>query len=180
MPTEIPLFIVQMKTRDTPCQMYSGAISTIPKVTTLVTSQPTLHSTRIKIDGTAIFRLDISIHFKTVIQVWPHQVKCFFCNSTFIWFSYVCICFYSSFLNLKVTCKQYLDLFFISSNLFITLKTIKRILYSFNNLHNPNYSMFKTKSHHAYIIMMINKESYITHKDCIFLQKYCFFNSCVV
>ena len=47
---------VQMKTRDTPCQMYSGAISTIPKVTTLVTSQPTLHSTRIKIDGTAVFQ----------------------------------------------------------------------------------------------------------------------------
>ena len=30
--------------------------------------------------------------------------------------------------------------------------------------------MFKTKSHHAYIIMMINKESYIkkkSHKDSI-------------
>lgn len=75
MPTEILLFTVQMKTRDTPCQMYSGAISTIPKATTLVTSQPTLHSTRIKIDGTTIFRLDISIHFKTVIRVWPHQVN---------------------------------------------------------------------------------------------------------
>ena len=73
----------------------------------------------------------------------------------------MCIYLYSSFLNLKVTCKQYLELFFISSNLFITLKTIKRILYSFNNLHNPNYSMFKTKTHNAYIIMMINKESYI-------------------
>ena len=134
MPTEIPLFIVQMKTRDTPCQMYSGAISTIPKATTLVTSQPTLHSTQIEIDGTTVFRLDISIHFKTVIRVWPHQVKCFFCNSTFIYFPYVCICFYSSFLNLKVTSKQYLDLFFISSNLSIMLKTIKRILYSFTIL----------------------------------------------
>ena len=50
------------------------------------------------------------------------------------------------------------------------LKTIKRILYSFNNLHNPNYSMFKTKTHNAYIIIMINKESYIkkkSHKDSI-------------
>ena len=43
------------------------------------------------------------------------------------------------------------------------------MLYSFNNLHNPNYSMFKTKTHHAYIIM-INKESYIkkkSHNDSI-------------
>ena len=66
--------------------------------------------------------------------------------------------------------KQYLDLFFISSKILVKLKTIKRILYSFNNLHNPNYSMFKTKTHHAYIIMMINKESYIkkkSHKDSI-------------
>ena len=66
--------------------------------------------------------------------------------------------------------KQYLDLFFISSNLLITLITIKRILYSFNNLHNPNYSMFKTKTHNAYIIIMINKESYIkkkSHNDSI-------------
>ncbi len=56
MPTEIPLFIVQMKTRDTPCQKDSGAFSTIPKVTTSVTSQPTLHSTQIKIDGTSVFQ----------------------------------------------------------------------------------------------------------------------------
>ena len=44
------------------------------------------------------------------------------------------------------------------------------MLYSFNNLHNPNYSMFKTKTHNAYIIIMINKESYIkkkSHKDSI-------------
>ena len=59
-------------------------------------------------------------------------------------------------LKLKITCKQYLVLFFISSNLLIMLKTIKRILYSFINLHNPNHSMFKTKTHNAYIIM-INK-----------------------
>ena len=32
-----------------------------------------------------------------------------------------------------------------------------RMLYYFNNLHTPNYSMFKTKTHHAYIIMIINK-----------------------
>ena len=50
-------------------------------------------------------------------------------------------------------------------NLLITLKTIKRILYSFNNLHNPNYSMFKTMTHNAHIIMMINKESYIKEKE---------------
>ena len=39
------------------------------------------------------------------------------------------------------------------------------MIYSFNNLHNPNYSMFKTKNHHAYIIMMINKESFINKKS---------------
>ena len=32
-------------------------------------------------------------------------------------------------------------------------------------IFNPNYSMFKTKTHHAYIIMMINKESYINKKE---------------
>lgn len=157
MPTEIPLFIVQMKTRETPCQMYSGAISTIPKVTTLVTSQPTLHSTRLEIDGTTIFSFGHFHSFQNGNTGLTSSGQCFFCNSTFIYFPYVCMVFNSSFLNLKVTCKQYLDLFFISSNLFITLKTIKRILYSFNNLHNPNYSMFKTKTHNAYIIIMINK-----------------------
>ncbi len=44
-------------------------ICTIPKATTLVTSQPTLHSTQIEIDSTTVFRLDISIHFKTVIRI---------------------------------------------------------------------------------------------------------------
>ena len=55
--------------KDTPCQMYNGAFSTIPKVTALVTSQPTLHSTRIKIDDIAVLDLDISIFSKTEIRV---------------------------------------------------------------------------------------------------------------
>ena len=79
------------------------------------------------------------------------------------------ICFYSSFLNLKVTCKQYLDLFFISSNLLITLKNNQKDSLFFCKSHNPNNSMFKTKTHNAYIIM-INKESCTkkkSHKDSI-------------
>ena len=40
----------------------------------------------------------------------------------------------------------------------------------FYNLDNPSNSMFKTKTHNANIIIMINKESYIkkkSHKDSI-------------
>ena len=49
----------------------------------------------------------------------------------------------------------------------LTLKTIKRMLYSFNNLHTTNYPMFKTKTHHdsydcdelhfLYICVILNK-----------------------
>ena len=50
------------------------------------------------------------------------------------------------------------------------LKTIQRDSLLFCKSHNPNYSMFKTKTHNAYIIIMINKESYIkkkSHNDSI-------------
>ena len=57
----------------------------------------------------------------------------------------------------------------VSITLLFALQKTNLYSSTVNNLHNPNYSMFKTKTHNAYIIM-INKESYIkkkSHNDSI-------------